>query len=58
MLRLRPYKSCDADTITKWIKSEYAFRQWSADRYEQYPITPDDMNSYYDNYQNTDRILG
>lgn len=58
MLRLRPYKACDAETITKWIKSEYAFRQWSADRYEQYPITPDDMNSYYDKDQNTDRIFG
>lgn len=43
MLRLRPYKACDAAAITKWIKSEYAFRQWSADRYEHYPITSDDM---------------
>lgn len=22
MLRLRPYKACDAQTITKWLKSE------------------------------------
>ena len=47
MLRLRPYKACDAQVITTWLKSEYAFRQWSADRYENYPITPDDMNLYY-----------
>lgn len=58
MLRLRPYKACDARTITKWIKSEYAFRQWSADRYDHYPITPDDMNSYYDRDKNTDCIFG
>lgn len=53
MLRLRPYKACDAHTITKWIKNEYAFRQWSADRYDRYPITPDDMNSYYDRNKGT-----
>lgn len=57
MLRLRPYKACDAHAITKWIKNEYAFRQWSADRYDRYPITPDDMNSYYDRNQGTDRIF-
>lgn len=44
MIRLRPYKSCDAQTITKWIKDEFAFRQWSADRYEKYPITFDDTD--------------
>lgn len=44
MIRLRPYKACEAQTITKWIIDEYAFRQWSADRYEKYPITSDDMN--------------
>ena len=58
MLRLRPYKSCDADTITTWLKSEYAFRQWSADRYEKYPITAEDMNAYYDNDKNNPRIWG
>lgn len=56
MIRLRPYKACDAQTITKWIKDEYAFRQWSADRYEKYPITSDDMNLYYDRDRNNERI--
>lgn len=55
MLRLRPYKPCDARTITKWIKSEYAFRQWCADRYERYPITPEDMNAYYDGERDSER---
>lgn len=58
MLRLRPYRACDAQTITKWLKNEYAFRQWSADRYEEYPITPDDMNLYYDRDKNNEKIWG
>lgn len=48
MLRLRPYKACDAETIVSWIKDERTFRKWSADRYEHYPITADDMNAHYD----------
>lgn len=58
MLRLRPYKACDARVITKWFKDEYAFRQWSADRYEMYPVTPDDMNLYYDKDKDNEKIWG
>ena len=47
MLRLRPYKPSDAETIQKWIKDEDAFRKWSTDRYPHYPITADDMNYKY-----------
>lgn len=25
-------------------------RQWCADRYERYPVTPEDMNRYYERY--------
>lgn len=25
-------------------------RQWCADRYEHYPVTPEEMNTYYDRY--------
>ena len=25
-------------------------RQWCADRYDRYPVTPDDMNSYHQQY--------
>lgn len=48
MLRLRPYKACDAAVITGWLKDEFSFRQWSADQYDHYPISADDMNRYYD----------
>lgn len=58
MLKLRPYKACDAQEITKWLKNEYAFRQWSADRYEKYPINPDDMNAYYDMDKNNENMWG
>jgi acetyltransferase len=58
MLRLRPYKACDAQTITRWLKNEYAFRQWNADRYEKYPITPNDMNLYYEKDKNNEKIWG
>jgi len=48
MLRLRPYKACDAQTIVSWIKDEVSFRQWCADRYDKYPIKAEDMNAMYD----------
>lgn len=51
MLRLRPYKPGDAEHIVKWCKDEYAFRQWSADRYPEFPITAEDMNRLYDNLE-------
>lgn len=49
-LTLRPYQPSDAAVITSWVKSEYLMRKWCADRYERYPVTPDDMNSYYERY--------
>lgn len=48
MLRLRPYKKCDAKQILTWVKDEISFRQWVADRYEKYPISPEDMNEHYE----------
>ena len=68
MIELRLYRNTDAQFIVKWLKNEYAFRQWSADRYERYPITADDMNNYYSQYNddelykltaiNEDEIIG
>lgn len=49
-LFLRPYRPSDAAVITSWLKSEYLMRQWCADRYERYPVMPDDMNSYHGQY--------
>ena len=47
MLRLRPYKTSDAKTIISWCKDEVAFRKWTSDRYESFPITEADMNRKY-----------
>lgn len=47
MLRLRPYKDCDAEAIVSWIGGERAFRQWCADRYDSYPVTADDLIDHY-----------
>jgi len=49
-LRLRPYKPQDAETIVSWIKDERALRKWSSDRYGAYPITPEDINHKYIEY--------
>jgi len=56
MLRLRPYKACDAKIIVSWIKDEIAFHKWCADRFENYPITAEDMNIHYDEFAYTDNF--
>ena len=57
MMRLRPYKACDAKTVVSWIKDETAFRMWSADRFERYPITQEDLNAHYDALAYTDNFF-
>ena len=50
MLRLRPYKRCDADLITEWIKDKNVFRKWGGERFGNYPITPDIIDEKYTKY--------
>lgn len=57
MLRLRPYKACDAQIIVSWIKDEVAFRKWCADRFEKYPITEEDMNVQYNSLAYADNFF-
>ncbi|MBR4096209.1 MAG: GNAT family N-acetyltransferase [Oscillospiraceae bacterium] len=47
MLRLRQYKSCDAETIVAWCKDEISFRKWCSDRWPHFPITAEAMNEKY-----------
>lgn len=56
MLRLRPYKACDAKKIVSWITDEEMFYKWSAGRYNHYPITAEDMNKYYDAFAYDDNF--
>ena len=44
---LRKFIEADADEIVKWIKNERELRLWSADRYNNYPITSFDINKNY-----------
>ncbi len=39
MIRIRPYKASDADTILSWCQDEKAFYQWTAGKFGNYPIT-------------------
>lgn len=48
MLRLRPYKQCDAQHIVSWTKDEAAFYFWSFNRLGTYPLSADSLNAYYD----------
>lgn len=47
MLKLRPYKECDAQYIATWIQDEKSFYQWSADIIGKYPMTAADLNEHY-----------
>lgn len=38
----------DAKTILGWCKNKREFRLWSADRYKDYPATPDEMIRLYE----------
>lgn len=46
-ITLRKYLETDADEIIKWIKDERSLKLWSANRYENYPITAKDINNNY-----------
>lgn len=39
MIRLRPYKDTDADTILSWCKNETDFYKWTAGMFGNYPVT-------------------
>lgn len=46
-LRLRPYKPCDAKNIVTWFTDEIMFNKWSANRWDEYPLTAEMMNDKY-----------
>ena len=53
-MHLREYRKTDAETILSWINSEREFRLWSANRYGDYPILPEDItNNYFNCMQNS-----
>lgn len=44
MMRIRPYKATDANTILSWCQDEKAFYQWTAGVLGNYPITQDEFS--------------
>lgn len=47
MIRLRPYKSCDAEIIASWCKDEVTYMKWSGGRFGPFPITAKAIDSKY-----------
>lgn len=45
---LRTFVYEDASTILSWCKNKRELRLWSADRYKDYPGTPDEMIRLFD----------
>ena len=50
MLKLRPYKPFDAETILSWLDSERTMRIWSGPRHPHFPPSLEEMQSLYDGY--------
>jgi len=47
VLRLRPYKRCDAAVIANWIQDELTYQRWSAGSFGDYPLTAEKLHAYY-----------
>lgn len=49
MLRLRPFKLCDAPYLLNWFHDEKSFTMWSANKFT-YPLTMEQLITYKNNY--------
>ncbi len=47
MLKLRPYKGCDAQAIAKWVQDKDVFTVWGGERFGDYPVTADVIDEKY-----------
>lgn len=47
MIRLRPYKKCDAQEIVNWLCDEKTFLLWGGERFGKFPIKTDIINKKY-----------
>jgi len=54
MLRLRPYKSCDAKYIVSWISNEEEFVKWCANLIA-YPFTEESMNKIQESFEKNEK---
>ena len=44
---LRRFREADAAVICKWLRTEKELYQWSADRFNKYPLTAEDIRENY-----------
>lgn len=47
LIRLRPYKPCDAKKIVSWCKDEKTFLKWGGEHFGKFPISEEIMNNKY-----------
>ncbi len=47
MLRLRPYKPCDAEVIATWIRDEDVFKKWGGQLFGEFPIDAKTIDDKY-----------
>ena len=47
MMILRDYKKEDAPIIAGWLRTEEELYKWSADRFNKYPLSGEDINENY-----------
>ena len=54
---LRSYKKEDAPVIVGWLQSEEELYKWSADRFNKYPLSGEDINENYAPQLETGRFI-
>ena len=56
-MRLREFKQKDAGIIAGWLQSEEDLYRWSADRFNKYPLSGEDINENYAPQTETGRFF-
>ena len=56
-MKLRNYKKEDAQIIAGWLRSEEELYKWSADRFNKYPLSGEDINENYAPQLETGRFV-
>lgn len=57
MLKLRPYREADAETIVRWIEDETTMRKLAANLYDSFPLSPETMIRQYRIYKTTHSMI-
>ena len=47
MIRLRQYKSCDAQIIAEWVRDKDVFLKWGGDHFGEFPISAETIDEKY-----------